>query len=55
MIKDKSMGRKLIFLDIDGTLLRRVICSSRKALWLHWIAPEQTDTSCFCAPAATTA
>ena len=21
MIKDKSMGRKLIFLDIDGTLL----------------------------------
>ena len=76
MIKDKSMGRKLIFLDIDGTLLppgemtvpasaveairqarccRRVICSSRKALWLHWIAPEQTDTSCFCVPAATTA
>ena len=54
MIKDKSMGRKLIFLDIDGTLLPPGDMP-RKALWLHWIVPEQTDTSCFCAPAATTA
>ena len=55
MIKDKSMGRKLIFLDIDGTLLPPGDMLIPESTLLHWIAPEQTDTSCFCAPAATTA
>ena len=45
MIKDKSMGRKLIFLDIDGTLLppgefafhlynlNCAICISQHKIW----------------------
>ncbi len=49
------MNRKLIFLDIDGTLLLPgdMLIPESTLEALH--AAKPTDTSCFCAPDATCA
>ena len=49
------MDRRLIFLDIDGTLLPPGDMLIPESTLAALTAPKQTGTGCFCAPAATTA
>lgn len=55
MIKDKSMGRKLIFLDIDGTLLPPGDMLIPESTLAALDRARANGHKLFCAPVATTA